>query len=42
MKISDDVARSDRITAGEPPRILPPRDGICLKHRFRRAAGVAA
>jgi thiamine pyrophosphate-dependent acetolactate synthase large subunit-like protein len=28
------------ISADEPPRILPPRDGVYLKHRFRRAAGV--
>jgi thiamine pyrophosphate-dependent acetolactate synthase large subunit-like protein len=26
------------ITADEPPRVLPPRDGVYLKHRFRRAA----
>jgi len=29
------------IAADEPPRVLPPRDGVYLKHRFRRAAGVA-
>jgi hypothetical protein len=28
------------ITADAPPRILPPRDGVYLKRRFRRAAGV--
>jgi thiamine pyrophosphate-dependent acetolactate synthase large subunit-like protein len=28
------------ISADEPPRILPPRDGVYLKHRFRRAVGV--
>ncbi len=27
------------IAADEPPRVLPPRDGVYLKHRFRRAAG---
>ena len=29
------------ILTDEPPRILPPRDGVYLKHRFRRAAGIA-
>ena len=28
------------IRADEPPRVLPPRDGILLKDRFRRATGV--
>jgi thiamine pyrophosphate-dependent acetolactate synthase large subunit-like protein len=28
------------ITADEPPRVLPPRDGVLLKNRFRRASGV--
>jgi thiamine pyrophosphate-dependent acetolactate synthase large subunit-like protein len=28
------------IRAEEPPRILPPRDGVLLKTRFRRATGV--
>jgi thiamine pyrophosphate-dependent acetolactate synthase large subunit-like protein len=28
------------IAADEPPRVLPPRDGIYLKNRFRRAAGI--
>jgi thiamine pyrophosphate-dependent acetolactate synthase large subunit-like protein len=28
------------IHADEPPRVLPPRDGVLLKNRFRRAAGV--
>ncbi len=28
------------IRADEPPRVLPPRDGVLLKHRFRRAIGV--
>ena len=28
------------IVADEPARVLPPRDGVYLKHRFRRAAGV--
>ena len=29
------------ILADEPPRVLPPRDGVLLKNRFRRATGVA-
>ncbi len=28
------------ITAEEPPRVLPPGDGVFLKTRFRRATGV--
>jgi len=28
------------IHADEPPRVLPPRDGVLLKNRFRRATGV--
>jgi thiamine pyrophosphate-dependent acetolactate synthase large subunit-like protein len=28
------------ILADEPPRVLPPRDGVMLKNRFRRATGV--
>jgi thiamine pyrophosphate-dependent acetolactate synthase large subunit-like protein len=28
------------ILAEEPPRVLPPRDGVLLKNRFRRATGV--
>jgi thiamine pyrophosphate-dependent acetolactate synthase large subunit-like protein len=28
------------IRADEPPRVLPPRDGVLLKTRFRRAIGV--
>jgi thiamine pyrophosphate-dependent acetolactate synthase large subunit-like protein len=28
------------IRADEPPRVLPPRDGVFLKTRFRRASGV--
>jgi thiamine pyrophosphate-dependent acetolactate synthase large subunit-like protein len=28
------------IVADEPPRVLPPRDGVLLKNRFRRASGV--
>ena len=28
------------IRAEEPPRVLPPRDGVYLKTRFRRAIGV--
>jgi thiamine pyrophosphate-dependent acetolactate synthase large subunit-like protein len=27
------------IHADEPPRVLPPRDGVLLKNRFRRATG---
>ena len=27
------------IRADEPPRVLPPRDGVLLKNRFRRAIG---
>jgi thiamine pyrophosphate-dependent acetolactate synthase large subunit-like protein len=30
------------ILADEPPRVLPPRDGVYLKNRFRRAAGIEA
>jgi hypothetical protein len=30
-----------RISAEEPPRHLPPRDGAYLADRFRRALGVA-
>jgi len=30
------------IRADEPPRILPPRDGVLLKTRFRSAIGVEA
>jgi thiamine pyrophosphate-dependent acetolactate synthase large subunit-like protein len=28
------------IHADEPPRVLPPRDGVLLKNRFRHATGV--
>ncbi len=28
------------IRADEPPRVLPPRDGVLLKNRFRHAIGV--
>jgi thiamine pyrophosphate-dependent acetolactate synthase large subunit-like protein len=28
------------IRAEEPPRVLPPRDGVYLKNRFRRVLGV--
>jgi thiamine pyrophosphate-dependent acetolactate synthase large subunit-like protein len=28
------------IAADEPPRVLPPRDGVYLKHRFRHAVGI--
>lgn len=30
------------IRADEPPRVLPPRDGVFLKTRFRRATGTEA
>jgi len=30
------------ISVDEPPRVLPPRDGVYLKNRFRRAAGSEA
>ena len=30
------------IEAGEPPRVLPLRDGAALKERFRAAIGVKA
>ena len=30
------------INAGEPPRVLPERDGVALKQRFRAAIGVKA
>jgi thiamine pyrophosphate-dependent acetolactate synthase large subunit-like protein len=29
-----------RIAADDPPRVLPLRDGVELKHRFRKAVGV--
>jgi thiamine pyrophosphate-dependent acetolactate synthase large subunit-like protein len=29
------------ITANEPPRALPPRDGVFVKNRFRAALGYA-
>jgi thiamine pyrophosphate-dependent acetolactate synthase large subunit-like protein len=29
-----------RIAADEPPRVLPLRDGVALKNRFRAAAGI--
>ncbi len=28
------------IRADEPPRVLPPRDGVLLKNRFRQAIGI--
>ncbi len=31
-----------RIAPGEPPRVLPPRDGAFLQHRFRGALGLAS
>ena len=30
-----------RVAAGEPPRVLPPRDAVVLKNRFRTALGLA-
>jgi thiamine pyrophosphate-dependent acetolactate synthase large subunit-like protein len=30
------------IAAEEPPRVLPPRDGVALKERFRAALGIRA
>jgi len=30
------------IGAEEPPRVLPERDGVALKQRFRAALGVKA
>jgi thiamine pyrophosphate-dependent acetolactate synthase large subunit-like protein len=30
------------ISAGEPPRVLPERDGVVLKRRFREALGLQA
>jgi hypothetical protein len=30
------------IEASEPPRVLPERDGVVLKRRFRAALGVKA
>ncbi len=29
-----------RVVADEPPRVLPERDAVVLKHRFRRALGL--
>ena len=36
-----DIALFARIAirADEPPRVLPPRDGVFLKNRLRRAIG---
>jgi len=31
-----------RIAADEPPRVLPERDGVTIKRRFRRAIGASA
>jgi thiamine pyrophosphate-dependent acetolactate synthase large subunit-like protein len=31
-----------RIASDEPPRVLPERDGVALKRRFRRAIGASA
>jgi thiamine pyrophosphate-dependent acetolactate synthase large subunit-like protein len=28
------------IAPNEPPRVLPPRDGVALKLRFRKAVGI--
>jgi phosphonopyruvate decarboxylase len=30
------------IAAEEPPRVLPLRDGVALKNRFRAALGIRA
>jgi phosphonopyruvate decarboxylase len=30
-----------RVAAEEPPRVLPPRDAVVLKNRFRTALGLA-
>jgi hypothetical protein len=30
-----------KITAENPPRVLPPRDGVHIKNRFRAALGHA-
>jgi hypothetical protein len=30
------------IAAGEPPRVLPEKDGVVLKGRFRAALGLEA
>ena len=30
-----------RIAANDPPRILPPRDGVYLKNRFRQSLGLS-
>jgi thiamine pyrophosphate-dependent acetolactate synthase large subunit-like protein len=30
-----------RIAPAEPPRFLPPRDGVLLQHRFRSALGIS-
>ena len=29
-----------KVAAGEAPRVLPSRDGVEIKNRFRRAVGV--
>ncbi len=31
-----------KVEAGDPPRVLAPRDGIYVKHRFRAALGLAS
>ncbi len=33
---------SIKVEAAEPPRVLAPRDGVYLKHRFRAALGLAS
>ena len=38
-EIGDHAVRRDCDPADEPPRVLPPRDGVFLKNRFRRAIG---
>jgi hypothetical protein len=29
-----------RVAADDPPRVLPERDAVVLKHRFRNALGL--
>ena len=29
-----------RVAADDPPRVLPERDAVVLKHRFRQALGL--
>ncbi len=30
-----------RIAANDPPRVLPPRDGVYVKNRFRQSLGLS-